>query len=69
MATPDTPTFPLRPDNRPALDRIRYRLGTYPDILDAMLRDLKQLLERRGFREGSTSTPGDFVIERAFAEQ
>ena len=35
----------------------------------AMLRDLKQLLERRGFREGSTSTPGDFVIERAFAEQ
>jgi ferredoxin--NADP+ reductase len=35
----------------------------------AMLRDLKQLLERQGFREGSTSTPGDFVIERAFAEQ
>ncbi len=35
----------------------------------AMLRDLKQLLERRGFREGNTSTPGDFVIERAFAEQ
>jgi ferredoxin--NADP+ reductase len=34
-----------------------------------MLRDLKQLLERRGFREGNTSTPGDFVIERAFAEQ
>ena len=35
----------------------------------AMLRDLKQLLERRGLREGNTSTPGDFVIERAFAEQ
>ena len=35
----------------------------------AMLRDLKQLLERRGFREGNTSAPGDFVIERAFAEQ
>ena len=35
----------------------------------AMLRDLKQLLEHRGFREGNTSTPGDFVIERAFAEQ
>ncbi|NLD55092.1 MAG: ferredoxin--NADP reductase [Burkholderiaceae bacterium] len=35
----------------------------------SMLRDLKQLLERRGFREGNTSTPGDFVIERAFAEQ
>lgn len=34
-----------------------------------MLRDLKHLLERRGFNEGNTSTPGDFVIERAFAEQ
>lgn len=35
----------------------------------AMLRDIKQLLERRHFNEGNTSTPGDFVIERAFAEQ
>ncbi|HEU0201505.1 MAG TPA: ferredoxin--NADP reductase [Burkholderiaceae bacterium] len=35
----------------------------------SMLRDLKRLLEARGFNEGSTSTPGDFVIERAFAER
>ncbi len=35
----------------------------------AMLRELKGLLEERGFEEGSTSRPGDFVIERAFAEQ
>lgn len=34
-----------------------------------MLRDLKKLLEDRHFQEGNTSTPGDFVIERAFAEQ
>ncbi|MGE0802779.1 MAG: ferredoxin--NADP reductase [Lautropia sp.] len=34
-----------------------------------MLKDLKRMLEQRGFREGNTSTPGDFVIERAFAEQ
>ncbi|MBC5767890.1 ferredoxin--NADP reductase [Ramlibacter albus] len=34
-----------------------------------MLRDLKHMLEERGFQEGNTSTPGDFVIERAFAEQ
>jgi ferredoxin--NADP+ reductase len=34
-----------------------------------MLRGLKHLLEQRGFWEGNTSTPGDFVIERAFAEQ
>lgn len=34
-----------------------------------MLRDLKTMLEEGGFKEGNTSTPGDFVIERAFAEQ
>ena len=34
-----------------------------------MLRDIKHMLEGRGFKEGNTSTPGDFVIERAFAEQ
>jgi len=34
-----------------------------------MLRDLKHMLEQRGFNEGNTTTPGDFVIERAFAEQ
>lgn len=32
----------------------------------AMLHDLKEGLERRGFAEGNTSTPGAFVIERAF---
>lgn len=34
-----------------------------------MLRDLKHMLEARDFVEGNTSTPGDFVIERAFAEK
>ncbi len=34
-----------------------------------MLKDLKHMLETRGFKEGTTSTPGDFVVERAFAEK
>lgn len=34
----------------------------------AMLRDLKAMCERLGFAEGNTSTPGQFVIERAFAD-
>ena len=34
-----------------------------------MLRDLKALCEARGFKEGNTTTPGDFVIERAFVEK
>jgi len=34
-----------------------------------MLKDTKALLEARGFKEGNTTTPGDFVVERAFVEQ
>ena len=34
-----------------------------------MLNDLKLMLEAQGFVEGNTSTPGDFVIERAFFEK
>jgi ferredoxin--NADP+ reductase len=33
-----------------------------------MLKDLKKILEDRSFKEGSTTTPGDFVVERAFVE-
>ncbi len=35
----------------------------------AMLRDLKALFDARGFVEGNTTTPGAFVVERAFAER
>jgi ferredoxin--NADP+ reductase len=34
-----------------------------------MLKDLKHMFETQGFNEGNTTRPGDFVIERAFAEQ
>ncbi|MEF7614972.1 ferredoxin--NADP reductase [Aquincola sp. MAHUQ-54] len=51
------------PDLNPAEDRVMI-CGS-----PSMLRDLKHLLEERKFKEGNTTTPGDFVIERAFAEQ
>ncbi|MES2714863.1 MAG: ferredoxin--NADP reductase [Pseudomonadota bacterium] len=35
----------------------------------ALLKDLKALLEARHFKEGNTSTPGEYVVERAFVEQ
>jgi ferredoxin--NADP+ reductase len=35
----------------------------------AMLADLRRMLEQRGFKEGSTTMPGDFVIERAFVDK
>jgi len=47
----------------PAVDRVMI-CGS-----PGLLRDLKGMLEVRGFKEGNTSTPGDFVIERAFVEQ
>jgi ferredoxin--NADP+ reductase len=34
-----------------------------------LLKDLKHMLDGRGFKEGNTTAPGDFVIERAFVEQ
>ena len=50
------------PDLGPATDRVMI-CGS-----PAMLRDLKRLCEARGFEEGNTGEPGDFVVERAFAE-
>ena len=32
-------------------------------------KDMRALLDARGFVEGSTTTPGDYVVERAFVEQ
>ena len=59
-------TFPQNiglPEFNPETDRIM--LCGSP----AMLSELKELLEARGFKEGNTTTPGDFVIERAFVEK
>ena len=53
--------------NLPPLDALEDRVMICGS--PAMLRDLKQMMEARGFHEGNTSKPGAFVIERAFAEQ
>jgi ferredoxin--NADP+ reductase len=50
------------PELNPAEDRVM--ICGSPE----MLRDLKALCEKRGFAEGSTTRPGQFVIERAFAD-
>ena len=51
------------PDLNPAEDRVM--ICGSPE----MLRDLKAMMEARGFNEGNTTKPGDYVIERAFVEQ
>ena len=51
----------------PPLDRAadRFMMCGSP----AMLADLRAILETRGFSEGNTGEPGDFVIEKAFVEK
>jgi len=51
------------PDLNPGEDRVM--LCGSPGLLV----DMKEILERRGFREGNTSTRGDYVVERAFADK
>ena len=51
------------PDLNPETDRVM--LCGSPQLL----KDLKAILESRHFIEGNTSTPGQFVVERAFVEQ
>ena len=51
------------PPLQPQLDRVM--LCGSPE----MLKSIKHVLEERGFKEGNTTTPGDFVVERAFVEK
>jgi ferredoxin/flavodoxin---NADP+ reductase len=32
-------------------------------------KDMREILDAKGFKEGNTTTPGDYVVERAFVEQ
>ena len=47
----------------PQVDRAMICGGPY------MLKSVKQVLLDQGFNEGSAARPGDFVVERAFADQ
>lgn len=51
------------PDLNPDTDRVMI-CGS-----PSMLKDLVELLEARGFVEGTSHAPGDYVIERAFVEK
>ena len=51
------------PQLNPQVDRVM--LCGSPE----MLKSIKAVLEARAFNGGNTTTPGDFVVERAFVEQ
>lgn len=50
----------------PTLDSLQDRVMVCGS--PGLLKDLKHILDTRGFREGNTTEPGNFVIERAFVE-
>ncbi|PQA77932.1 ferredoxin--NADP reductase [Rhodoferax sp. TS-BS-61-7] len=47
----------------PAVDRIMI-CGS-----PGLNKDMREILDAKGFKEGNTTTPGDYVVERAFVEQ
>ena len=51
----------------PKLDPVRDRVMICGS--PALNKDMRDLLNARGFQEGSTTSPGDYVVERAFVEQ
>ncbi len=65
MSASDVPTFPIRPSNRAALLHICYRLGTYPGIVDAMLRELNAATELEKWTHRAPDDPGIALVESA----
>ena len=65
MSATDSPTFPIRPVNRPALPRIAYRLGAYPDIVDAILRRINAATELARWTHRNADDPGIAIVESA----
>jgi ferredoxin--NADP+ reductase len=47
----------------PAVDRIMI-CGS-----PGLNKDMREILDAKGFKEGNTTTPGDYVVARAFVEQ
>jgi ferredoxin--NADP+ reductase len=51
----------------PALDPVTDRVMICGS--PGLNKDMRAILDARGFKEGSTTTPADYVVERAFVEQ
>lgn len=62
-ATP--PEFPRRISNRPGLDRIQYRIGTYSDMLAAMLDGLNKDPVLKPWTHRAPDDPGIALLEAA----
>lgn len=57
--------FPRRPDNRPALPRVDYRVAAYPEFVEAMLRSINGAVELRAWTHRAPDDPGIALLEGA----
>jgi len=57
--------FPRRPVNRAALPHIGYRIGTYPDFVEAMVRRINASLPLAGWTHRAPDDPGIALLEGA----
>jgi hypothetical protein len=57
--------FPQRPNNRPGLSHINYRIGTYADFRDALLRHLNQDAILAPWTHRNADDPGIALLEGA----
>lgn len=57
--------FPQRPLNRPGLSHLNYRIGTYTDMRDAMLRKLNQDDTLAAWTHRESDDPGIALLEGA----
>ena len=55
--------FPTRPDNRPSLPRIGYRIGTYSDIRADLIRRLNATPELAHWTHREPDDPGIALLE------
>ena len=55
--------FPRRPANRPALQRIGYRIGEYPDMVESMLRHIDGEIALAGWTHRGADDPGIALLE------
>src|SRR5262245_58346256 len=57
--------FPRRPNNRPGLPHIAYRIGSYPDFVEAMTRSIDSALPLAAWTHRTADDPGIALLEGA----
>ena len=63
--TRDNFRFPRRPSNRPALNRVAYRIGEYPDMLEAMIRHIDGEVALGAWTHRAPDDPAIALLEGA----